>query len=155
MAVSPEGDKVFVAIFESGNGSTILAPRFTGLGHFPPAGVVDMPLGPYGGLNPPPNSGTNFLPAFGTNLPAESVPPRVGMIVKQQSDGRFLDDNNGDWTEFVTGTNAPFSGRGEDWELLDHDVAVIDVPRLSVSYVESLMNICMEWRWIRKPGLWQ
>ncbi len=144
MAVSPEGDKVFVAIFESGNGSTILAPRFTGLGHFPPAGIVDMPLGPYGGLNPPPNSGTNFLPAFGTNLPAGSVAPRVGMIVKKQSDGRFLDDNNGDWTEFVTGTNAPFSGRGEDWELLDHDVAVIDVPRLSVSYVDSLMNICMD-----------
>ena len=30
LAASPDGSKVYAAIFESGNGSTILAPRFCG-----------------------------------------------------------------------------------------------------------------------------
>jgi DNA-binding beta-propeller fold protein YncE len=144
LAVSPDGSKVYAAIFESGNGSTILAPRFTGLGHIPPAGPVDLDLGPYGGQNPPPNDGTNFMPAFGTNFPATNLPPRASLIVKKQADGRWLDDNNADWTPLVSGTNAPFSGRVPGWDLLDRDIAVIDASTFQVSFVERLMNICMD-----------
>ena len=46
----------------------------------------------------------------------------MSLIVKKQPDGRWLDDNQGDWTPFVTGTNAAFSGRIEGWDLIDHDV---------------------------------
>ena len=144
LAVSPDGSKVYAAIFESGNGSTILGPRFTGLRHIPPAGPVDLDLGPYSGQNPPPNAGTNFLPAFGTNFPASNLPPRVSLIVKKQLDGRWLDDNKADWTSFVSGTNAPLSGRVPGWDLLDRDIAVIDAATFEVSFIERLMNICMD-----------
>jgi YVTN family beta-propeller protein len=144
LAVSPDGTMVFVAIFESGNGTTIIAPKFTDLGHTPAAGPVDLPIGPYGGLNPPPNQGTNLYPALGTNLPASSEPPPVSLIVKKQNDGRWLDDNNGDWTEMISGTNAPFTGRVPGWDLIDHDVVVIDANSFELSVADHLMNICMD-----------
>jgi DNA-binding beta-propeller fold protein YncE len=144
MGVSPDGSKVFVAIFESGNGTTILAPRFTSLTHFAPAGPADLPIGPYAGQNPPPNSGTNLFPAIGTNLPPTAVAPRVSLIVKRQNNGHWLDDNNGDWTEFVSGDQAALSGRVPGWDLPDHDVAIINTADLSISYINRLMNICMD-----------
>jgi YVTN family beta-propeller protein len=141
LAVSPDGTKVYAAIFESGNGTTVIAPRFTPIGHTPAAGPIDLPFGPYGGINPPPNSGTNFLPSVSTNLDS---PPAVSLIVKKQKDGRWLDDNNGDWTPMVSGTNAAFSGRVEGWDLVDHDVAVIEASSLNVSFIDRLMTICMD-----------
>lgn len=140
LAVSRDGQTVYVASLESGNGTTIIAPRLTDLGHVPPGGPVDLPISPYGGENPPPNSGTNFLPAISSTL--SNPPPKVSMIVKRQSDGRWLDDNNGDWTDLVTGTNAPLTGRIEGWDLLDHDVAVIDTTNFQPTYIKGLMNIC-------------
>ena len=113
------------------------APRVTDLGHAPPAGPLDLPLGPHAGLNPPPNRGTNLYPAVGTNLPASTAPPRVGLIVKKRADGRWVDDNEGDWTDMVSGTNAPFTGRVTGWELLDRDVAVIDVAAIDAAYVRA------------------
>jgi DNA-binding beta-propeller fold protein YncE len=142
MAISPDGSSVYVAMFESGNGTTILAPRFTGLLRRPPAGPIDLETGPYGGQNPPPNAGDHFVPALNTNLPASSQPPRTSLIVKRTTEGRWRDDNQHDCTEFVSGTNAAFSGRVEGWDLLDHDVAVIDTKSLAVSYIDRLMNIC-------------
>ncbi len=144
LAVSSDGATVFVAIFESGNGTTIIAPKFTALGHTPAAGPVDLPIGPYGGLNPPPNQGTNLYPALGTNLPSSSEPPRVSLIVKKQKDGRWLDDNEGDWTEMISGTNAPFTGRVPGWDLVDHDVLAIDANTFELAVVDRLMNICMD-----------
>jgi DNA-binding beta-propeller fold protein YncE len=140
LAVSADGKKVYVAILESGNGTTILAPRIADLSHVPQGGVADLPGGPYGGVNPPPNSGTNFNPAIATKL--TNTPPRVGMILKKQANGHWVDDNNGDWTEFVSGTNAAFSGRVPGWDLLDHDVAVIDTTSFDTTFVGGLMNIC-------------
>jgi len=138
MALSPDRRKLYVAFFESGNGSTILAPRFTGLDHFPPAGPLDLPDGPYAGRNPPPNSGAKFEPAI---VPT-NAPPRVGLIVKKNADGRWMDDNRSDWTEFVSGTNAFFSGRAPGWDVQDHDLAIVDTADLSIRYISSLMNIC-------------
>ncbi|HEX7860808.1 MAG TPA: hypothetical protein VF773_10805 [Verrucomicrobiae bacterium] len=140
LAVSPDGQKVYAAILESGNGTTIVAPRVTDLGHVPAGGPVDLQMGPYGGVNPPPNSGTNFIPAISATL--SNPPPRVSMIVKKQADGRWLDDNNGDWSELVTGTNAPLTGRVQGWDLLDHDIAVIDASTFQTTYATHLMNIC-------------
>jgi YVTN family beta-propeller protein len=57
LAVSPDGTKVYAAIFESGNSSTILGGGADGVTiSFPPNAVSDS-AGPYGGTNPPPNSG--------------------------------------------------------------------------------------------------
>jgi len=47
-ALATDGTRVFAAIFESGNRSMIL-----------PASLVSSPSGPYGGQNPPPNSGAS------------------------------------------------------------------------------------------------
>src|SRR5688572_26914506 len=57
MAVSPDGSRVYVAIFESGNGTTVLGRRLTTVATPAQPGPVDDPTGPHGGKNPPPNSG--------------------------------------------------------------------------------------------------
>ncbi len=141
MAVSPDGRTVYVAIFESGNGSTILGGGAdeTGTIGFPP-NVIGDPAGPYSGVNPPPNDGTDFDPP---QFPENPAPPPVGLIVKKDADGRWMDDNNHDWTDLVSGPNAGLSGRPAGWDLPDHDLAVIDADSLTLSYVNRLMNICM------------
>ncbi|HWY78240.1 MAG TPA: beta-propeller fold lactonase family protein, partial [Verrucomicrobiae bacterium] len=142
MDVSPDGSKVYVAIFESGNASTIIGPGVTDLGFLPRPTAIDFTNAPSGGLNPPPNSGTNFVPPINpliTNPP----PPRVSLIVKKNSAGRWMDDNNGDWTEYIRGTNAAFTGRLPGWDMPDHDLAIINTSNFSISYATGLMNICM------------
>ena len=139
MDVSPDGSKVYVAIFESGNASTIIG---TGISEGAPrANPVDFPFAPSLGLNPPPNSGTNFFPAI--NPLIMNPPPQVSLIVKKNSAGRWMDDNNGNWTEFIRGTNAAFTGRVPGWDMPDHDLAVIDTTTFGVTYACGLMNICM------------
>ncbi|MFN0007297.1 MAG: YncE family protein, partial [Planctomycetota bacterium] len=139
MAVSGDGTKVYVAVFESGNATTILGGGAVNNLGFPP-NVVNDPAGPYAGVNPPPNSGALFdPPQNGANPP----PPRVGLIVKKRVSGRWWDDNNGDWTDLVSGPNAALSGRPVGWDLADNDVAVIDASSLGVTYVRRLMNLCM------------
>jgi len=94
---------------------------------------------PYAGDEPPPNSGTNFFPTQAIT----NAPPRVSHIVRKNAAGRWMDDNNADWTEWVSGTNAWMSGRIQGWDLPDRDLAVIDTATLEVSYAQRLMNICM------------
>lgn len=141
LAVSPDGTRVFAAIFESGNRSTVLGGGALFNIDFPP-NVVSSPFGPYAGRNPPPNSADEggFRPARAADAdPA----PKVGLIVKQDAAGRWRDDFQGDWTHLVSGPHAARSGRVEGWELADHDVAVIDARTLAVTYVRGLMNTCM------------
>src|SRR5882762_2792633 len=52
MAASPDGSKVYVAIFESGNGTTILGRKLTPLGTPPGPGPMDATNGPYAGADP-------------------------------------------------------------------------------------------------------
>ncbi len=142
LAVSADGGTVFAAIFESGNGSTILAggqEEDQDVLQFPP-NVVSDPAGPYGGVNPPPNEGGEFFPARRTGQPDA---PAVGLIVRRDTNGRWMDDNDRDWTAMVSGVNAAASGRIPGWTLIDRDIAVIDAVTLEVSYAESLMNIGM------------
>lgn len=142
LAVSLDGTKVYAAIFESQNDTTVLGGGIDpslGTIAFPP-NVVSDPAGPYGGQNPPPNLGASFQPPLASGLPA---PKPMSLIVRKDAQGRWLDDNGGDWTSFVTGPNASLSGRPVGWDMVDHDVAVIDVATLGVSYVRGLMNTCM------------
>src|SRR5215204_4779516 len=76
MAASPDGSKVYVAIFESGNGTTVLGRRLTPLLNPPAPGPVDATNGPYGGADPPPNAGPHFFPA----RVITNTPPRVSHI---------------------------------------------------------------------------
>jgi YVTN family beta-propeller protein len=139
MAASADGSQVYVAIFFSGNDTTILGGGAETNITFPP-NVVGDPLGPYGGQNPPPNHGNLFRPA---KNPANPAPPAVGLIVRKDAAGNWMDDNNGDWTNLVSGPNASHSGRPIGWDLTDNDLAIIDTATSTVSYARHLMNICM------------
>ena len=139
LAVSPDSRKVYVAIFESGNRSTVLGGGGTLPGLFPP-NVVSDPSGPYGGINPPPNAGSSFSPAINPALPP---PPPGPLVVKKNASGRWMDDNAHDWTELVSGANAAASGRLVGWDLPDRDLAIIDTATLSVTYATGLMNLNM------------
>ncbi|MGB0715229.1 MAG: hypothetical protein ACPGXK_05085 [Phycisphaerae bacterium] len=139
LAVSADGSEVYCAVFESGNGTTILGGGFLMGGAFPP-NAVNEASGPYGGVNPPPNDGNSFSPPQNGANPA---PPAVGMIVRKNAAGQWMDDNNGDWTDLVSGANADLSGRPTGWDLYDHDVAMINANTLTVDYARQLMNMCM------------
>ena len=142
MALNLDGSRLYVAIFESGNASTILAPPLVPLDQALPSGPVDDPSGPYEGINPPPNKGLEFDPPINPDLGTE-MRPRVSHIVKRNGAGRWMDDNERDWTEFVSGSQSHLSGRPQGWDMPDRDLAVIDTSDFSVSYVSGLMNICM------------
>jgi hypothetical protein len=64
--------------------------------------------------------------------------------LKKDSDGRWMDDNNGDWTDYVSGPKAPLSGRLIGWDMPDRDLAIINTGDHTVTYVSRLMNICMD-----------
>ena len=143
LAVSNDGMTVYAAIFESGNGTTILGggSEENGVITHPP-NVVDDLNTPHGGQNPPFNGSGVFIPAKAPN----GTPPEVGLIVRDDGTGTWFDDTGADWTQFVRGDQGDGfsqSGRIAGWQLLDHDIAVIDTGALSVSYVDRLMNIDM------------
>ena len=139
LAVSPDGKTVYAAVFESGNGTTILGGGGDGVVAFPP-NVVNDPGGPYGGTNPPPNDGNKFNPL---RNPEAGTPPPVGLIVRKDAAGKWRDDNGKDWTRFVSGSLAKASGRPTGWDLIDNDVAIIDTSTNNVSYATGLMHLCM------------
>jgi len=141
LAVSPDGLKVYAAIFESGNRTTIVGAKFRNLLFIDNA--VSRTNGPYGGQNPPPNDDNAFNPPLNPTLPTNVPPPATGLIVRKNAAGRWLDDNQRDWTEFVSGTNAALTQRVAGWDLPDRDLAIIDTGNFSVSYATGLMNICM------------
>jgi YVTN family beta-propeller protein len=142
MAIGPRGE-VLVAIFESGNGSTILGGGLdlsaVNVLLFPPNVVTD-PAGPWGGQNPPPNSGAAFVPPIGPGL---SPPPAVALIVRKDAAGKWWDDNGGDWTDLVSGSQANLSGRPMGWDLPDYDLALIDPVTDRARYARQLMTMCM------------
>lgn len=117
-ALATDGTRVFAALFESGNGTTILHRD-----------LVSDPSGPYGGQNPPPNAGAGFSPPL---TPGLTAPPPSSLVVRKDAGGRWRDANGADWSALVT------------WDVLDHDVAVIPASNPSgVSYVSGLMTVDM------------
>lgn len=115
-ALATDGTRVFAAIFEGGNRTTII-----------PREVVSNPASPYGGQNPPPNDGAAFFPPIAPGL---GPTPPVALIVKKVG-GAWMDDNGRDWSAFV------------NWDLHDHDAAIIDANTLATSYVSGLMTLNM------------
>ena len=164
LAVSPDGSSVYVAVFRSSNATTLigggdrrnLIPNIAGGNAAGPlTGVPVFTGGPYGGTNPPPNTGgpttappttESFVPPINPEyLPGGANPaPPVALIVRKNATGRWLDDNGGDWTEFVSGSNATKTLRVVGWDMPDRDVAVVDTSTLAVTgYARSLMNTVM------------
>jgi YVTN family beta-propeller protein len=144
MSVSPDGLTVYVAIFESGNNTTVLAGGAAGTNITAPLQVVNNAAGPYGGVNPPPNSGAVFSPAIAAqNTSPNPLPPKVSLIVRKNAAGQWMDDNSHNWTNFVSGASAAQSSRPVGWDLYDNDVAMINTATNAVSYVHGLMNLCM------------
>ena len=141
LAVSPDGQRVYAAIFESGNATTVIGARMRNLLFID--NVVSRTNGPYAGRNPPPNDGDMFTPPLNQNLPTNRPPPNTSLIVRRNDAGRWLDDNQRDWTEFVSGTNAALTQRVQGWDLPDRDLAVIDATTFAINYASGLMNICM------------
>jgi YVTN family beta-propeller protein len=152
LAVSNDGSKVHVAFFESGNRTTVvpgnefMANGFkspqngNGPGTIIPNDVA-RPNGPYGGLRPVPNAGTGFQPPMNPDNPIKT--DMQSLVVRQNDAGQWLDDNGGDWTAIVSGGQGV---RMNGWELLDHDVATVDVANPqsgTVSYHTHLGNILM------------
>ncbi len=134
LAVSPDGTKVYAAVYESNNATTIL-------GVHQGSSPVSSQSGPYAGQNPPPNDGIEFNPPINPALPVE--PPKMGLIVRKNAEGRWMDGNNADWTDWITGSRANNTDRITGWDVVDNDVAVIDANTLGVSYLTGMMNICM------------
>ncbi len=142
MAVSGDGSKVYVAAFESGNSTTVLNGRTGPISTGAELGsnnVVSSISSPYNGLNPPPNNGSSFSPALNTANPNQIS----SIIVRKNNLNQWLDDNNRNWSSFVTGVNAPQTRRVTNWDLPDRDVAIIDTQTLAVSYQPRLMNSVM------------
>lgn len=117
LTVSADGTRVYAAIFESGNATGAIRES-----------DVSATTGPYAGRNPPPNSGLTFDPPISRSL---TLPPTVAQIVRRQPDGSWRDDNNRNWSSFVT------------WNVLDHDVAIINTSSLAVTYADSMMTNIM------------
>ena len=169
LAVSKDGRQVYAAIFASGNDTTVLGGGALFNIDFPP-NVVNRRVGPFGGRNPPPNvrpddvrpddvrgdavrsegaregQGRSARAVGPFDPPATAdapPPPRVGLIVRREMTGRWLDDTGGDWTHVVGGPSAALSGRPVGWELTDNDVAIVDTRTHAVRYARHLMNACM------------
>ena len=140
LATSADGLRVYCAIFESGNRTTVLGNGDVQPGDYPPD-VVGISSGPYGGISPPPNDMGGFNPPLNPILP---TPPETSLIVKQSNAGPWLDDNGTDWSVLVDGMFALSSGRFPGWGLQDNDLAVIDTMTLDVTYANHAMNVCMD-----------
>lgn len=141
LAVSPDGRTVYAAIFESGNGTTLVGAQFKN--QLFVDNVIGLSNAPSAGRNPAPNAPEGFQPPLNPTLPTNPPPPGSGLIVRRNSAGRWLDDTGRDWTEFVTGTNAPLTQRVSGWDLPDRDVAMLQADTFELSYVTGLMNINM------------
>jgi YVTN family beta-propeller protein len=118
-ALATDGSRVYAAIFESGNKTTVIK-----------TGTVSSAINPYpGDPNPPPNSGTTFNPPLAPGLP---TPPAVSLIVKRMPDNTLRDDNNGNWTGAILSNTH------------DNDVVVIDANTLAIQTpAKGLMNANM------------
>lgn len=142
LATNADASKVYLAIFESGNGTTALP----GMTNSIEPNVVRDPTGPYGGVNPPPNANnaTTFNPPLNpANPPA---PAGLGLIVRRTATGDWLDDNGRSWKRWVSGgANANWGARARvaGWDLVDRDVAIVDTASQAVSYQGGMLNIVM------------
>ena len=146
LAVSPDGSTVYCAFFESGNATTVInGNAFMAAGVCSPQGGctttnndVTKPAGPYGGVVPVPNSGTGFNPPLNLSNPPSTESNTL--IVRKNAAGQWMDDNNHNWTNIVSGGAGV---RVAGWDMPDRDVAVLNANSLALSYQARLGNILM------------
>ncbi len=165
LAVGPNaggGTNVYVAIFESGNGTTALT-----------GGKDDAPFevdiaretsNPYGGLSPFPDrinaqtkQYTSLYP-FPTSVTPNNfaayyttTPPPVSVVVRRQAPVNgaapaWLDENGQNWNAFINGNLAQqgsLADRAAGWDLIDRDIAVINTATNAVSYQSGPLNMVM------------
>jgi YVTN family beta-propeller protein len=129
-ALVTDGTNVYAAIFQSGNGTTIIKDS---------AGPLNNVANAYSG---PPSGGqffNNGIPGTGWVTPAglktptdlsnegKPTPPRVGVIVRKDyaDGGKWKDDNGAEWTKFISGVNSAGTRRPFGWDVLDHDIVSI------------------------------
>ncbi len=117
LAVSPDGSRVYAAIFESANTTTCI-----------PKEAVANTNGPYSGQVPPRNSGNTFSPPRNPLLPSA---PLVAQIVRRNAAGQWMDDNARNWSQFVT------------WNVADRDVAIINTQSLAITYAGGMLTNVM------------
>ncbi|HQW87716.1 MAG TPA: beta-propeller fold lactonase family protein, partial [Flavobacteriales bacterium] len=159
LAVSPNGNTVYCAFFESGNATTVLnGNTFFNFQHgtnrfgicSPQGGCTVIPndatnpAGPYAGAVPIPNAGTGFNPPMNPANPVNLINTH-SIIVRKNAAGQWLDGNGANWTNMVSG-NAAGKARIAGWDMPDRDVAVIDANAPStagVQYQTRLGNILM------------
>lgn len=81
------------------------------------------------------------------DMAGNSVPaPTTSLIIRKDFDDsdKWKDDNGQDWSDWVNGARAGDSGRVSGWDLLDNDVAILDLSSsLADTYATRQMNICM------------
>ncbi|MBK9760430.1 MAG: hypothetical protein IPO90_10780 [Flavobacteriales bacterium] len=88
-----------------------------------------------------PNSGTGFNPPLNLSNPPSTESNTL--IVRKNAAGQWMDDNNHNWTNIVTGGAG---ARTAGWDMPDRDVAVINAnspSTASVTYQARLGNILM------------
>ena len=137
LALSPDGNTVYVAAYESGNASTAISGRPAAANGTGSEDIVSRADSPYTGENPAPNVGTSFVPALTAGDPGGIS----SLVVRKNDTNQWMDDNGKDWSSYVSGAQAGLSGRVSGWDMLDHDLAQINTQTLEVSYTSRLMNL--------------
>ena len=137
LALSPDGNTVYVAAYESGNASTAISGRPAAANGAGSEDIISRADSPYTGDNPAPNVGTSFVPALTAGDPGGIS----SLVVRKNVTNQWMDDNGGDWSSYINGAQAGLSGRVGGWDMLDHDMAQIDTQSLAVSYTSRLMNL--------------
>ncbi len=152
LAVSPDGNTVYCAFFESGNRTTVIPGNAFHAAGFCSVqtgacttinNVVANAAGPYGGVVPVPNSGAGFDPPMNPNNPPP--PGNNSLVVRKNNAGQWMDANGGNWTNLVSG-GLPNTLRQAGWDMPDRDVAIINAnspSTASVTYKQTLGNILM------------
>lgn len=131
-ALATDGRTVYGAIFNAGNGTSVLNHAIVTRESINPYPSDTYPWG----NNPPPNSDMDFDPPVNPALLVDAdgngeldrpMPPS-SMILKQDAGGNWFDDNGRDW-------NA-----GPTWTLNLHAMFAIDADSLAVTYTEGLLT---------------
>ena len=118
-ALATDGTRVYAAIFECGNDTTVLdfhaVRSHRGIPHGQPA-------------IPPNRADGSFFPPLN---PANPLKDDSSLIVRKDAAGAWRDEAGADYSAAVT------------WDLHGHDLAVIDAQTLAVSYLGGLMTMPM------------
>lgn len=137
-SLATNGRQVFVLAYRGGNGTTVLPGAVVDRQQLSAQrNVVGHPETPTRGVNPPTNADGKFKPPINPALPRA---PAVGLIVRRDSKAVWRDDQQRDWSQWVSGVRAPIAGRVVGWDMPDHDLAVVDTDTQKIRYRSALLT---------------